>query len=147
MRNIHLFKQFMLENGIEYGVPFTVEIKNGDKLVTENLVLRSIGCGGTDIDVIDADTNKRRLCADDIIFMLLFLDSVKIVKNRGSLKKVRNIGILDLTKTITVTLVLAIGIIIHLILQDILLATVLERKKKRLNIKTTLRECYVVNRL
>ena len=30
MRNIHLFKQFMLENGIEYDVPFTIDIKNGD---------------------------------------------------------------------------------------------------------------------
>lgn len=80
MRNIHLFKQFMLENGIEYDVPFTVEIENGDKRVTENLVLRSIGDGGTDIDVIDADTNKRRLGAEAIIFMLLFPDNVKIVK-------------------------------------------------------------------
>lgn len=80
MRNIHLLEQFMQENGIEYDVPFTIEIKNGDKLVTENLVLRSIGYGGTDIDVIDADTNKRRLGAEAIIFMLLFPDNVKIVK-------------------------------------------------------------------
>ncbi|WP_304068169.1 hypothetical protein [Megamonas hypermegale] len=80
MRNIHLFEQFMQENGIGYDVPFTIEIKNGDKLVTENLVLRSIGYGGTDIDVIDADTNKRRLGAEAIIFMLLFSDNVKIIK-------------------------------------------------------------------
>ena len=40
-------------------------------------MLRIIG-GGTDIDVIDANTNKRRLGAEAIIFMMLFPDNVKI---------------------------------------------------------------------
>ena len=80
MRNIHLFEQFMQENGIGYDVPFTIEIKDGDGLVTKNLALRSIGCGGTDVDVIDANTNKRILDVEPIIFMLLFSDNVKIIK-------------------------------------------------------------------
>ena len=80
MRNTHLLEQFMQENGIEFDVPFTMEIKDGDKLETKNLVLRSIGYGGTDIDVIDTNINKRILDVEPIIFMLLFSDNVKIVK-------------------------------------------------------------------
>ena len=80
MRNIHLLEQFMQENGIEYDKPFTMEIKDGNKLETKYLILRSIGFGGTDIDVIDANTNKRILDVEPIIFMLLFSDNVKIIK-------------------------------------------------------------------
>lgn len=80
MRNIHLLEQFMQEDGIEYDVPFTIKIKDGNKLETKDLILRSIGYGGTDIDVIDANTNKRILDVEPIIFMLLFSDNVKIIK-------------------------------------------------------------------
>ena len=76
MRNTHLLEQFMQENGIEFDVPFTMEIKDGDKLETKNLVLRSIGYGGTDIDVIDTNINKRILDVEPIIFMLLFSDNL-----------------------------------------------------------------------
>ena len=70
----------MEEIGIDYDVPFTMEIKDGNKLETKDLILRSIGFGGTDIDVIDANTNKRILDVEPIIFMLLFSDNVKIIK-------------------------------------------------------------------
>lgn len=80
MRNVHLFEQFMQENGINYDEPFTIEIKDGDKLETKDLILRSIGFGGTDIDVIDANTNKRILDEEGTLFMLLFPDDVKIIK-------------------------------------------------------------------
>lgn len=80
MRNMYWIKNIMEEIGIDYDVPFTMEIKDGNKLETKDLILRSIGCGGTDIDVIDANTNKRILDVEPIIFMLLFSDNVKIIK-------------------------------------------------------------------
>lgn len=80
MRNIYWIENIMEEIGIDYDVPFTMEIKDGNKLETKDLILRSIGYGGTDIDVIDANTNKRILDVEPIIFMLLFSDNVKIIK-------------------------------------------------------------------
>lgn len=80
MRNMYWIENIMEEIGIDYDVPFTMEIKDGNKLETKNLILRSIGYGGTDIDVIDANTNKRILDVEHIIFMLLFSDNVKIIK-------------------------------------------------------------------
>ena len=76
MRNIYWIENIMEEIGIDYDVPFTMEIKDGNKLETKDLILRSIGFGGTDIDVIDANTNKRILDVEPIIFMLLFSDNV-----------------------------------------------------------------------
>lgn len=80
MRNIHLLEQFMKENGIEYNVPFTVEIKEGIRVETKDLEICLLDDKDRYCELIEAHTDKPLANEEYVWFMLLFSDSIKIVK-------------------------------------------------------------------
>lgn len=87
MRNKDLFEQFMKENGIEYDVPFTAEFKYGNTVKTKEFKLRLVDYRDICCELVEAYTDGPVINEEQTLFMLLFSDNVRIIKEPWKPKK------------------------------------------------------------
>ena len=71
MKNIHLIEQFMKENGLEYDVPFTVEVgfEEHGKIIREIILCKK-----------DDDIEIKGTGRGISIYTIMFCDCLKIIK-------------------------------------------------------------------